>query len=236
MIKATCEQCGKIYERCLSRIGRFCSRKCSSRSRRKRVKIICEHCGKLYETHPCFIKNRNHHFCSHSCSAKWRSENERGRNHPLWDRIEQKCAWCSQILQLPSNRINRTSNFFCSKKCKAMWWSENISGENHYNWKGGKSFEPYSIEFNEAFKVKVRTRDGYICAICKMFGNNVHHINYIKTDTSPFNCITLCSKCHTVTNYHRDCWQTQLTELMVVRLPVGARSAGAAPKTRRLTS
>jgi len=107
--------------------------------------------------------------------------------------------------------------FFCSEDCRAAWWSENLFGENHPCWKGGKSFEPYPPEFNETFKQRIRARDNHSCAICRLFGNNVHHINYIKDDTVPSNCITLCYSCHAATNHNRDYWQIELDRLMIAR-------------------
>ena len=38
--------------------------------------------------------------------------------------------------------------------------------EKHHNWKGGKSFEKYSLEWNKDLKEKVRKRDNYICQLC----------------------------------------------------------------------
>lgn len=224
-MRSTCDYCGIQYV--ILRLSRyhqfdhhFCSRMCYLRWKKEKaqkIEAICEYCGKKYKAWPSHINRAPHNFCSHSCSAKWRSENERGKNHPLWNRIEQKCTWCSKILWLSPSRIDRSTNFFCSKKCKAEWWSENMSGENHYNWKGGISFEPYPPEWNEAFRRKIRNRDNHTCAICRIFGDNVHHINYVKENTIPSNCITLCHGCHIATNYNRDYWQNELEKLMQAR-------------------
>src|SRR3990167_9100007 len=34
--------------------------------------------------------------------------------------------------------------------------------ENNPSWQGGKSFEPYSAEFNKKLKAKIKERDNYI--------------------------------------------------------------------------
>lgn len=39
-------------------------------------------------------------------------------------------------------------------------------GKNASNWRGGKSFEDYGIEFNNHLKRKIRKRDNYKCRKC----------------------------------------------------------------------
>jgi len=82
----------------------------------------------------------------------------------------------------------------------------NISGNKHPNWQGGKSFEPYSVDWTETLKRSIRERDNYICQLCSKYGNSVHHIDYNKKNCNPNNLITLCKKCHTKTNYSRRKW------------------------------
>ena len=84
--------------------------------------------------------------------------------------------------------------------------------ENHTNWKGGISFEPYSIEFDNKLKEKIRKRDNYTCQECKEIqppGHNfaIHHIDYNKKNSVETNLITLCRSCHSQTNYRREDWQ-----------------------------
>lgn len=93
----------------------------------------------------------------------------------------------------------------------------------HPSWKGGLSLEPYPPEFNEMFKQTVRERDGNVCAICRLQERNgnklsVHHIDYIKENTTPENCISLCNACHAVTHGNRDYWQDTLSSLLQRRL------------------
>ncbi|MBE3094084.1 MAG: HNH endonuclease [Actinobacteria bacterium] len=88
-----------------------------------------------------------------------------------------------------------------------------LRGENHYNWQGGKSFEPYSLEFNKELKEQIRKRDNYICQECgipqKELGYTLHchHIDYDKKNSSLDNLISLCKSCHMQTNYSRDDWK-----------------------------
>ena len=90
-------------------------------------------------------------------------------------------------------------------------------GESHHWWTGGSSL--YPLEFNEGFKETIRERDGYRCAICWLFGCDVHHIDQDKQNTQPLNCITLCRSCHTFIHQHSDYdyWQVRLQQFVYIR-------------------
>lgn len=79
-------------------------------------------------------------------------------------------------------------------------------GMKHPNWQGGKSFEPYSIDWTETLKRAIRERDNYICQLCSQYGNNVHHKDYDKKDCDPTNLITLCKRCNSRVNFNRNYW------------------------------
>ena len=68
--------------------------------------------------------------------------------------------------------------------------------ENNPNWQGGKSYEPYSVDWTETLKRSIRERDNYICQLCSQYGNVVHHIDENKQNCNINNLITLCAKCH----------------------------------------
>ncbi len=84
------------------------------------------------------------------------------------------------------------------------------SGKNNLNWNDGSSFEPYGPEFNNKFKRAIRKRDNQVCLNCGIHREKlnkalfIHHINYDKKITVPQNCISLCNKCHTLTNFNRE--------------------------------
>ena len=83
-------------------------------------------------------------------------------------------------------------------------------GEKSHFWKGGISFEPYSVNWTMTLKRSIRERDNYTCMICgkeqcdKTFC--IHHIDYDKKNCDPKNLITLCNSCHTKTNSNREKW------------------------------
>lgn len=90
--------------------------------------------------------------------------------------------------------------------------------EKHPNWKDGKSFEPYGIEFNRILKEQIRKRDSYRCQECfrhqdELYGKSgrkyklhVHHIDYNKKNNENSNLISLCRNCHLQTNFNREDW------------------------------
>ncbi len=87
------------------------------------------------------------------------------------------------------------------------------SGSNCHLWKGGISFEPYTLEFNEDLKEVIRNRDRRKCQICEKteLENkkklDVHHIDYDKKNSNPNNLISLCNRCHMKTNQNREYWE-----------------------------
>jgi hypothetical protein len=108
-------------------------------------------------------------------------------------------------------------------KGKKRWWSapgsfkkgENCGDKNH-NWKGGISFEPYSVDWTQTLKRSIRERDKYTCQICKcqpevLF---IHHIDYNKQNCNSNNLISLCNSCHSKTNYNREYWINYLTNII----------------------
>ena len=85
-----------------------------------------------------------------------------------------------------------------------------MSGPDCPNWKGGISFEPYGIEFNNKLKRAIRKRDGYVCQRCGITGEeygktlSVHHIDHDKQNNHPSNLVTVCNPCNTWYSNHRD--------------------------------
>ena len=84
------------------------------------------------------------------------------------------------------------------------------TGPNNLCWRGGISFEPYSLDWTQTLKRSIRERDRYCCQMCGLpqgdRAHDVHHIDYDKKNCDPKNLITLCHGCHTKTNFNRDYW------------------------------
>ena len=105
--------------------------------------------------------------------------------------------------------------------------------ENHPSWRGGISFEPYSIEFNKELKEQIRKRDQYRCQQChrhqsELYRNtkagvrkvrlDVHHIDYCKQNNNPENLISLCRNCHAQTSFKRKDWTEYFKNRMEERI------------------
>ena len=87
-------------------------------------------------------------------------------------------------------------------------------GSGNYAWLGGKSYEPYSQEFNAPLKRFIRKRDNNKCFKCEQSAKCVHHIDYNKKNSCPDNLITACRSCHAKTNSNRDYWKHTLQVYM----------------------
>ncbi len=87
------------------------------------------------------------------------------------------------------------------------------SGEKNHCWRGGVSFEPYGVEFNDELKEQIRERDNYQCQVCGIYQKDlsrsidIHHIDYCKQNNDPQNLIALCTSCHGKTQFNRGEWE-----------------------------
>lgn len=218
-----CEWCEEVVKVVPSRKdARFCSNECYTKWRCGRPRpstrtgkvISCEVCGKEFYINAWQVKNAERRFCSKECRGKWHSKTFVKERAAAWrggisEQVKQ-CEICDrEFITLDSRRAEGYGRF-CSREC----CNEYLVGENAPNWHGGKSFEPYPASFNRRFKQLIKERDGYTCAVCGVSGEDVHHINYVKADTNPGNCITLCKGCHGRTTVNRDYWPGFLKGLM----------------------
>ncbi len=93
--------------------------------------------------------------------------------------------------------------------------------EKNGNWLGGISFEPYTEDFDEQFRILIRERDKNFCVLCNKHQRelkripSVHHINYDKNLSIIQNCISLCVRCPAITNYNRNHWINFFQNLLV---------------------
>lgn len=208
----TCEICGKSFYTAPSQVakgnGRFCSKACMGRARDRRVNVACETCGLVFLINAYEVGRQR--FCSPSCAMRSRS----GERGPRWNggEIEVRCDECGRVFSV--KRYRQDEARFCSHRCKGDWMSRELIGENHHSWRGGWSARDYPGTFNDDFKERIRRRDSYTCLLCGAPGNQVHHIDYVKMNTYPDNCATLCASCHSKTNGNRAHWQALIQQIM----------------------
>ena len=135
------------------------------------------------------------------------------------------------------HRRNLSKAYIGNKNCLGRIYSEETKlkiatatkantprGEKHHNWQGDKSFEPYSPEFNNDLKQAIKKRDGYKCQECGILESesiavgmqflDVHHIDYNKKNSLPYNLITLCKHCSGKANFNRNYWERHFGEKM----------------------
>lgn len=121
----------------------------------------------------------------------------------------------------PCSKSGNRNSFFNKKHSKEQKekWSLNRKLELNAHWLNGKSFEVYPLGWNKTFKEQIRYRDGYKCQLC---GKNqlengrklhVHHIDYDKKNLDVNNLISLCTTCHTKTNFNRKYWKEYFNKL-----------------------
>lgn len=97
-----------------------------------------------------------------------------------------------------------------------------VSGENNCQWLGGISFEPYTLEFNETLKERIRNRDNRTCQLCGVHESKclrklpIHHIDYVKKNMQPDNLISLCPSCHSKTNSNRKYWIAKFQKMLSI--------------------
>lgn len=97
------------------------------------------------------------------------------------------------------------------------------SGPNNPRWRGGISFAPYPVGWNNSLREAIRKRDNYTCVLCEESQNGrrhpVHHIDYDKQNLCSENLVTLCTICHCKTNDNRDYWQNLFKTIYVPNFP-----------------
>lgn len=224
-----CDNCGKKIKKMPSKIKdykhHFCNKECGNKYHNKQIKIECEYCGKDIKKLRWQVKRNNHNFCSKKCRGKWVSKFRIGENSPLWRQVDVKCDFCGKKKLESPSRIKNNKYHFCNSKCMGgfykTFYKGKYTGENHPNWLNGISKEPYSFDFNDKLKEKIRKRDNFTCQECGYtqeqlgYTLHVHHANYDKKNNNPNNLISLCRGCHPKTNFNRDDWREYYQEKII---------------------
>lgn len=218
-----CEYCSKEF--CINyakrNTAKYCSRYCQVKavtghtigndSRRIFKCIICNTEFKSYVEHMT---------CSKECYAKYTSKARIGENNPNWiprEKMEKsKCPTCGTIFSYSRSNLHKGQiKLFCSLKCsKIKGGGKHIKNKeqyiiesNNYNKFIEYISNPYPKEWNNEFKDKIKKRDNYSCQLCNNSENlHIHHIDYNKQNLNEWNLLTLCQKCHNITNHNRQFW------------------------------
>ncbi len=98
------------------------------------------------------------------------------------------------------------------------------TGINNPMYFNGLGYAPYSSEFNQKLKQKIKERDNFTCQCCgttekehfRLVKQNlpVHHIDYNKFNCIDTNLITVCKLCNNSANGNRDYWFAYYTYIM----------------------
>jgi len=139
----------------------------------------------------------------------------RGRKHSLG--TKQKIGMAHRGMnhtEESKRKISKTTKKAMAKKEireKLINNHADVSGANNSQWLGGKSFEPYGLDFDKKLKENIKNRDGNSCQFCGVIENKkklmIHHIDYDKENNDDLNLITLCNSHHSITNFNRPKWQ-----------------------------
>lgn len=191
-------------------------RKHEPTSEETRKKLSLSHVGKKQspETIAKRIKSKKAYY------QKYPEKILKGKNHPSFGKKPYEMTDIIRKRQSESHKGN--PGYWKGKKrteVTKLKISTALKGEKSNLWKGGISYEPYSINWTETLKISIRERDKYTCKLCSQkqgeITHCVHHIDYNKKNDSSMNLITLCRNCHTKTNCNRTYWTIFFTELMI---------------------
>lgn len=123
--------------------------------------------------------------------------------------IKTFCIDCGKLL-------GKNSGFKNSIRCRSCC----RKGKLNPNYINGIGRLPYTAEFSDELKNKIRDRDNRTCQLCKIIESNyfrkldIHHIDYNKENCKDENLISLCVKCNTKANGNRDYWFAFFTYIM----------------------
>lgn len=120
-LPVTCDQCGLIFDKKVSRIKRhknhFCSKECryawTAKTCRAGNERPCRQCGKITYTPPKWQKE-NGNFCSQECFRAWWSLNAKSKP-------KKKCEWCGLPITRHDSTTKRSKHCFCSRACAGLW-------------------------------------------------------------------------------------------------------------------
>ena len=193
----------------------------------KKIVVKCDDCGKIRIIKKALYRNfcgsckqkgkRNHRFGktpSHETKNKIIDGNK-GKKRSEEIRLKMHEAQSKRFKKNKPPMLGKHHTEETKKKMSKIHMGLHL-GDKSPNWRGGISFEPYCILFNDEFKERVREYFGRCCYICNKneIENgrklDVHHVTYNKEtccdDSIPL-FVPLCLSCHMKTNAHRKFWK-----------------------------
>jgi len=156
------------------------------------------------------------------------SKSRKGKNHPFFGKHLSKKHRENLSSALTGRKFSKETRKKLSESAKGRKHSKEhikkISGKSNPNWQGGVSFFPYSTEFTNKLKLKIRRRDNFTCKCCKITEKehvkkfkkllSIHHIDYNKFNCKEPNLIAVCGSCNTKANSNRDYWFAYYTYII----------------------
>lgn len=215
-VSLICKECESNFKS-RKRDRKFCSLKCYHKNKiGKPSKLRGRHHTEESKRKMSEIKKRNPYIRTPESTMKLKEYNKK-RKGKSYDEIYGKKK-ANEIKRKRSKSFKKTLKELPEDKKTFLFkkglipWTKGRTLEKHPSWLGGKSFEPYGVEFNNKLKEQIRKRDNYRCQECKYTQKTlgyklpVHHIDYNKENNNPENLISLCRSCHSKTNFKREEW------------------------------
>jgi hypothetical protein len=198
----TCKKCQKEFNvPTWDKDRLFCSKKCQLESISRtdsRITSNCLICDKEFRHYGERV------VCSRECLSEYMSQQRLNENNPSWINDKEKviCKRCGKEFEHTRRNLHKgQERVFCSLYC-----ARNNGNNKEIISNIGRGYK-YSFGFNKTLKNKIKERDNNCCQLCGASKDlHVHHIDYNKKNKEENNLITLCRKCHNITNYNREFW------------------------------
>ncbi len=184
------------------------------------IKQYCIDCGKKISM-TSFYGGRKCQSCANFKSSRLRIKNRKEckeENHWNWNPERHKKHYCKE--KDCDNEISYNTWKWGKRRCQ--WCCK--KGKRNNGYIHGQGNKPYSLEFNDKLKLKIRKRDNFTCQLCSMtekkhiviYGKvlTVHHIDYDKENCKEENLISLCGKCNIRANYNKDYYYAYFTYII----------------------
>lgn len=226
-ILVKCDECGTIREIFRYPYYNLC-RSCSQKLRRRKVRLTEKEIARNKEMICILEEETFEKFGYFPSKLKPKS----------FRKILVKCIECGKVREIYKEAYRELCQSCTTKgnrnPCYGRKHTEeekqrikdnhsDFRGKNHPQWQGGISIEPYCVLFNEKFKERVREFWNRKCVVCGKDEEengrkvSVHHVTYNKEiccdDSEPL-FVTLCTSCHSKTNFNKKHWEKYFKEMI----------------------